>query len=261
MTYQLGRTMKSLTLVLALSLSALFTLGCDDAADPSTDGPAARTLTAAVCEKQAACWPGDTETVSECETSLELVVGLLFTLEGIDVSESALDACVARYAAMDCETVAAYGGKPPVLTLCADVFTGTLPTGSACGGGDFASALMGDYQCASDVCKDGTCVALAGDGEACEIGGCTEGLTCFQGTCTPALKLNDDCSANSLLCVAPLDCFSSDGGTTFLCQQPTALSVGEECASGTSCEFGCFCPVGSEGCAAGLCGNVSRCAQ
>jgi len=185
----------------------------------------------------------------------------LFTLPYIEIDADAVAACAAKVAGYECSVAEGYKGKLPVLQVCEPFSAGMQADGGECGGSGFLEGLFGDDQCASGNCVSGTCQPDGKLGDGCGDRKCEAGLACNLGKCAVPHAAGEDCSQDGL-CPDGLDCYSKTPDDPMLCQEPTLIEVGEECATGTLCVLGesqCWCPVGEEGCLHGLCGNNSRC--
>ena len=208
-------------------------------------------LARVVCEREAACCPGNTR---GCD-SLARVLGSWLENEAVEVDPTALDACVAALEAADCDTIAAYAGRPPIARFCPNLSRGTLPNGGTCRG------LFDDEQCASGHCLDGTCGDALGENAMCSPGDCGDGLACHLGECVRPTAGGASCEQRSV-CEEGYECFRQMGEMEARCHPLVTIQPGETCEAGTLCSLGedqCWCPEGMTGCLRGLCGNRSRC--
>lgn len=258
----------------ALLAIAFLAAGCPDSGTDDTQTPGhadagvsadagmntamnASALAAAVCARQAACCPGNTETEANCKSSIERTFAPAFTLAGIAVDSAAIARCAEHINAMSCDEAANYAGRPPIGRVCERFYHGTLAIGATCGGATILEKFFEDDQCESGACAMGKCVARPNTGESCTDAPCKDGLQCFQGQCIEPKQLNEDCSQLGF-CAEPNACF----GSPMTCQAPRSINPGEECAVDGRCSLGdeeCYCPLGQEGCGIGSCGNRSRC--
>jgi hypothetical protein len=258
MTSTLSRSIFPLLLIVAV-VTALTAACGSDANDDSAQTSEAQVLAEAVCSRGEEVCPG-TDTKAACVESISGTLTTLFTLPGVEVIPSALATCKQTIASLSADDVKAYGGKPPVLGVCAPFTKGTLANGQSCASTDLLSSVFGDERCESGVCADGVCAEPAAKGQACSIGGCAAGLTCSIGVCEEPVVIGEDCSQKGL-CTDGLKCFD-DGQGTMRCQTPRPIAVGEPCAADGVCALGdsqCFCAADNTGCVQGVCGRTSYC--
>lgn len=238
-------------------------------AGPADAGPRVATLAerrtlvdaliADVCAREQACCAGN-ESLAACQSRFATVFEPLATNAHIAVDLAGGEACRTLVAASTCAFVAAHGGIVPPLIVCEPFWTGTLANGAACGQGSLVAGVWGDQECASGSCNDDKCVALAGVDGPCSDG-CQAGLECLFGKCRPQLAAEANCEQEGL-CVDGLECSAVTPGAPYTCAPPKVIAAGAECEPGTRCALGnetCTCPVGSEGCLWGVCGDSSRC--
>src|SRR5688572_1986567 len=171
-----------------------------------TDRVSAAAMAQAVCVRQAECCPGNSESETQCRTSIERVIEPLFRLEGIAIDEAAGERCLGKIAGMSCEDVAGYAGRPPIFLVCEPFHRGTLPLGASCFGNTIAENFYDDDRCESATCSDGICAEPPVVRE------------------TPRGR---DCSQDGL-CSAPYECF----GEPLICEEPQVIAVGEQCGPG-----------------------------
>jgi len=240
-------------------LAASLVLSSLAACSADSDSREADVLISKICARQSECCPKRSTT--ECKQNMAIALDPLFEAEEISVDTAKLDACLAKVDGATCDQVAGHGGVLPVLGFCEQFWQGTQEIGESCGGENLLSAIYADDQCKSGECADKKCVAKAGLGETCGTVDCQDGLACDTSThqCVTPHANGEACSSDSV-CAEGSGCVRSGDSRT--CQLLTIIQIGEECGPGKQCVLGesaCRCPVGSEGCLYGVCGDRSRC--
>ncbi|HRG95547.1 MAG TPA: hypothetical protein PLR99_04800 [Polyangiaceae bacterium] len=179
---------------------------------------------AQICALTANCCSagGFLHDLAECTNIFNNVKGISGELEGVTTpivtgpgvlyDDAAATQCLAGIAGLGCGTIGAAGYRA-MLQSCFDVYTGTLPTGSACAStvqcnpGAYCDPATGQcaalkaagalcasseecaYRGAGGACDDGVCIGARLDGDSCASGlECASGLcdgVCTQATATP----------------------------------------------------------------------------
>lgn len=251
MTY----TKNHVAIACALTIAPLLLVACGDSPAPApTENASTSELAQVICSRQAACCAGN-DAEATCRATYDTNLAKVAAMRGLELSASKLSACVAKYEAMDCETIAAHGGRPAYGVLCADLLAGDLADGEACGSDDLFQNALRHYQCASGYCSSKVCRGPHALGDSCELGtnACEAGSRCYQGTCVTEHKQGEACGDDGF-CESGTDCFGPTADTdTWTCQEPTTIAVGE------TCEQGKLCVLGEGMCAFGVCGKNSLC--
>jgi hypothetical protein len=216
----------------------------------------------------------DPSMLAATQGSWEQLCGQVFTLPGITINASNLQACASALQGVACNTEDAACRFPG----------GTLPGGATC---------VTSLQCQSENCNTesnaacGTCSPAAQAGEACGLlptgdGGtseetyCVSGTACAGGRCAPVVvgAAGAPCGVTAEQCASGLFCNAS-GGNAGVCAAPVAQ--GGSCSSGGACGSSLACIAGTcqarggtgascnqdsdcsspLGCGSGKCGTVS----
>ena len=213
----------------------------------SDAGPAAPTadqactdLSAAFCDKIAACTPvylqlgyGD---AARCKAQLKPNCTTSLTAPSTGSTPQNLADCAKAVPAVSCNDL--YSNRTPA--ACQPV-AGKLADGAACGE---------DSQCVSKYCGTsgtsncGKCGPAPGAGGSCATQKCGPGLVCASGTCLVPGKSGDACTFDKAPCESELSCNDGKCG-------PPASNAGDACSLDGKgkplCDFigkGLFCLAG-----------------